>query len=85
MEMTEIQILGNQPFTWEGQIMGLWKNMLPGKVRRRQQIQSHLWGCSTPWLVPYFYCWGWFPVQGNSFSHGGFWLESETSRPSYSS
>lgn len=57
--------------------MGQWDNRLPGKVRRRQQIWSHLWGCSLPWLASFFYCLAWFPVQGNNFSHGRFWLELE--------
>lgn len=40
--MREIQILGNQPQPWEGERMGQWENLLPGKTTGRQEIQIGL-------------------------------------------
>lgn len=53
LEMREIQILGNQPQPWEGERMGQWENLLPGKTTGRQEIQSYLWGCSPPWFASF--------------------------------
>lgn len=44
--MVEVQLLGRQPHTWEGKVMGQGESAA-GEVRGRQQ----LWGCSPPWLA----------------------------------